>query len=354
MSEYISKEPKVNVLPVCNPMITTYTQHAHLLSILTNYEQTYQWIFGNYIQLYINKDYKINWGDFYFPATNDTRPSDTCKWLISQKIHRDIVATKWESVIDFIIECIDLNNYVHTMINYFYVPVSDRFNKLHMHHDVFIYGYDLSKEILYVSDFFREGKYSRETISFSDFSLAFSTYNLTKNPDYLNEMIYLYKFNDDYKNIYKFSFDSILNSIKNYLFSSVPEYWDIYDYEGDKCDKDFGMGIYSTLKNYAKDISNSETSLFDIRPFYLLYDHKRIMTLRLEYLYKQGYLAEFDSDNIMRYSEVEANARDVVNVVVKYDVQKDEGRNNKNLIEILINILNNIEKEESEILKLLF
>lgn len=56
-------------MPVSYPMITTYTQHAHLLSILTHYECAHPWIFSNYIQLFINKDYKHHWGDFYFPLT---------------------------------------------------------------------------------------------------------------------------------------------------------------------------------------------------------------------------------------------------------------------------------------------
>lgn len=57
------------ILPVSYPMITTYTQHAHLLSVLTHYECAHPWIFSNYIQLFINKDYKHHWGDFYFPLT---------------------------------------------------------------------------------------------------------------------------------------------------------------------------------------------------------------------------------------------------------------------------------------------
>lgn len=71
-----------NKLPVTYPMITTYTQHAHLLSILTSYESNYDWIFSNYIQLFINRDYKHNWGDFYFPLPYTLRPSDSCGWIL--------------------------------------------------------------------------------------------------------------------------------------------------------------------------------------------------------------------------------------------------------------------------------
>lgn len=153
------------ILPVNYPMITTYTQHAHLLSILTYYEYTKGWIYSNYIQLYMNRDYKHNWGDFYFPFPYELRPSDTCKWILSQKIKRDTVIKKG-SVIDFIIDSINSDNYVHTMLNYYYVPVSVHYKKTHSHHDMLIYGYDLDKKIFHVADFFRYGKYTMKLFLF--------------------------------------------------------------------------------------------------------------------------------------------------------------------------------------------
>lgn len=52
-------EQKLNCieLEISEPIITTYTHHVHLLSILGCYPQTYPWIYSNYIQVYINKDY---------------------------------------------------------------------------------------------------------------------------------------------------------------------------------------------------------------------------------------------------------------------------------------------------------
>lgn len=345
--DFFHRNTKAKILPVSYPLITTYSQHAHLLSILTYYDFTYPWIFTNYIQMFINKDYKHNWGDFYFPSAYETRPSDTCQWLVTQKIHRNLVENKWKSVIDFIIEAIDSNNYVHTMLNYYYLPNSERYKILHLHHDIFVYGYDKNRKVLYCSDFFRSGIYSQEEISFSDFTLAFSKYNLTKNPDYLNEMVYLYKFNIDYRNKYKFSTDAVMDSIKCYLNNNPQEYWNIFNYENDKKNMDFGMEIYKTLKNYANTLLDSENE-FSIRPYSLLYDHKRIMTLRLEYLFKQGHIEEFGLDNIKRYSQIETQAKTIVNILVKCSISKNAG-----LIDKAIDILNNIEKEEYELLSLL-
>lgn len=327
------------ILPISYPMITTYTQHAHLLSILTYHERAHPWIFNNYIQLYINKDYKHNWGDFYFPLTYELRPSDACKWITTQKIHRDTVTSKWDSVIHFIIENINSHHYVHTMVNYFNVPLSDRYNKLQLHHDIFVYGYDLNREILYVSDFFKNGVYSQEELSFADFSLAFSTNHLTTNHDYLREMVYLYKFNDQYQD--HFSAETLLNSLRNYYDNKPPEYWEMFNYGGDRNNLDFGMQIYTTLKNYVRSTVDNESKL-DIRPFHLLYDHKKIMTLRLKYLYDNRLLGQLTQEHIDRFISIEVMAKIMMNLVLKYNLTR-----NRSILESLQTKITNIEKEES-------
>ncbi|GEM_PF-1121264 len=329
------------VLPISYPMITTYTQHAHLLSILTHYECAHPWIFSNYIQLFINKDYKHNWGDFYFPLAYELRPSDACKWITTQKIHRDTVTAKWDSVIHFIIENINSNQYVHTMVNYFYVPLSDRYNKLQLHHDIFVYGYDLNREILYVSDFFKNGVYSQAEISFADFDLAFNTNHLTTNHDYLRGMVYLYTFNDQYQDQFSFSADSQVHSIKNYFTKKPPEYWEMFNYEGDRDRLDFGMGIYTTLFNYVKETSDNKSQL-DIRPFHLLYDHKKIMTLRLKYLYDNRHLLHLNQEHIDEFISIEVKARILVNAAFKYNLTRD-----RSILDSLQTQIRNIENEES-------
>jgi hypothetical protein len=330
------------ILPVSEPMITTYTHHAHLLSILTYYEQAYPWIFSNYIQLFINKDYKNKWGDFYFPLPYELRAPETCKWLVTQKLNRSLVESKWSSVIDFIKECIDTENYVHTMINYFYVPISDRYKRLNFIHDIFIYGYDTEKKELYVSDFFKGGKYSKQVISFEDFTLAFSCYQFAENNDYMHQLVYLYKFNNNCD--YQFHIQNVVKSIRMYLFGQVPEYWEQYN-NGNRQEIVFGTQIYMTLKNYAVRLKQ-EGEYFDIRAFYLLYDHKKLMTLRLKYLKEQNYLMVMENDiNISKAEETEAKARDIVNLLFKYLFNK-----NTREIDRVINLLEEIEKEEYKIL----
>ncbi|BCJ94250.1 hypothetical protein acsn021_18190 [Anaerocolumna cellulosilytica] len=330
------------ILPVSEPMITTYTHHAHLLSVLTHYRQAYPWIFSNYIHLFINKDYVNKWGDFYFPLPYEIRTPETCNWIETQKVNRHLVETKWDSVINFVKECIDTENYIHTMINYAYLPVSDRYKRSNTNHDIFIYGYDTDKKELYVSDFFKGGKYSHQMISFEDFTLAFSQYHQAVNNDYLRQVVYLYKFNNGCG--YQFSIQNIVNSFRMYLSGQVPEYWDQYN-NGNRQEIVFGTQIYETLKNYAVRLMKKEEP-FDARAFYMLYDHKKLMALRLKYLKEQGYFITIHNDlNISKAEEMEIITRDMVNVLLKFRFN-----NNPRELDRVIKLLEETQKREYDIL----
>lgn len=328
-------------LPVCYPMITTYTQHAHLLTILTGNEFTYDWIFSNYIQLYINKDYEHNWGDFYFPFPYELRPSDTCKWIISKKIGKDLILKKWRTIIDFVIDSIDMGNYIHTMINNFYIPLSQAYKKYNYRHDIFIYGYNTKERILYVSDFFATGKYSFEEISFTDFEKAYSADHLAANSDYLNGLVYLYSLNKECD--YKFDINNIISSLKAYYNCNTPEYWLMYNNEniGNIV---FGNQIYTTLSNYISKAINGNADI-DLRPFYLLYDHKKIMLLRIKYLNQKGYFSECYEKSINDLTIIEEQCRLLVSLVIKYNITK-----NTKLINKAINVLNLVKNQENDIL----
>ena len=290
-----------------------------------------------------NKDYKHNWGDFYFPFPYELRSIDSCKWILTQKIHRDVIDGKWESIINFIIDSINSNNYVHTNINYFYVPLGPIYNKVHYNHDILIFGYDLDEKVLYVSDFFDMGKYSYEKISFLDFGRAYSSYSIAENMDYLYSMVCLYKIN--LKCDYVFSLENISNSISSYLYSSIPEYWNNYNSDNRK-DIVFGMEIYTTLKSYITRVKSSCDSDIDIRPFYMLYDHKKIMVLRVKYLYEHEYYKNYNNQNIIGLTKIESQTKNVVYLLIKYNISK-----NNNILDKVINMLNNLENDEKNILK---
>lgn len=334
---------KRKILPNCYPMISTYNYHANIMSILGNYPETYSWVISNFIQLYMNKDLNYAWGDFYFPFPYDMGPYSTCRWIYNQKIERCNVDIMCDSPISFIIDCINSNNYVSTKINHFYLPVSRFYKDRHFNHNAFIYGFDLDEEILYVADFFKSGKYSNEKISFSDFTQSFRSYNKDTSPDYINGVIYLFKFNSEYD--YRFSIENITNSIRAYLHGDVPEFWNFYNNDERK-NLVFGIQVYDTLKNYIIRKMSNKDSYIDIRCFYLLYEHKKLMVLRFKYLNELGYFKDINNNiNISKLSDLEVKSQIIVNLILKYSFTRDTSLANR-----IVSLLEYIKIEECAIL----
>lgn len=113
---------------------------------------------------------------------------------------------------------------------------------------------------------------------------------------------------------YEYNLKNIYNYIKQYYYSIVPEYWTIYN----NCDRSrafFGMDFYNKLNNY---LVNSKGKKIDIRPFYLLYDHKKMMKLRLQYLITHTKNLQLPEE-IFKYCDLLIEKNEiVVNLMLKY------------------------------------
>jgi len=325
----------MSVLKLSTPIVTTYTQHAHLLAILGSYTHTHAWIYSNYINIFSNKDLiKEPWADFYFPMPYELRPSDNCKFIITQKFKRDFLKDRFSSIAEFIMNSIDEGCYIHLMLDYFHIPGSQDFGRAHRIHDALIYGYDLTRNVIMACDFVMTGKYDKLEIPISKIELAFSDYGLAWNADFLKGIVYLYSVNGNCD--YEFNINNIFNSIKLYLNSTMLEYWNVYNCENSK-DIVCGIGIYEALRDY---VSNVER--IDIRPFYLLYDHKKIMVSRFDYLAKNGLI---DNEYSKSLTDIKDESQNIINRLLKY---KFDGK--REALEKTVENLKVMEDNEYEIL----
>lgn len=328
------------VLNIKYPTITTYTQHAHLLAILENESRAKPWIYSNYIQIYANKDLNINnWADFYFPMPYEIRPFELCKWIEVQKNSEEYVDSNHESIIEYVSKMIDRNYYVHMMINYKYLAGS-RFSKRNRDrkHDVLIYGYDNEKELLYCADFmFDKSKYSFGECTFSELISAYNNDIVKKDSSYLNHYIYSYKVKADCD--YEYHLNNIVFWIRQYISGESPEYWNGFNY----CNKKnilWGINYYDALWQSLLTLSDEG---IDVRFYYLLKDHKKIMKDRLLFL---EYFIPQMGEYIREYEKIYYNIALIVNMVIKYNIT-----NEKVLVKKIIDKLKETKNIEYKILE---
>lgn len=311
-------------LPIIYPVITTYTHHAHLLSILGAYKYTDAWVYGNYIQLFCKNNYmQDSWSDFYFPNSYETKPYDLCSWINVEKIAWDILDDK-NGIVEFLIKAINNNCYISMMIDYYYVKKSYYYNKEHYSHEVLISGYDRKKEEFICADFlFRSQKYSIETVGFIEIEEAFENCNKTKLEFFKNKLLHLISMNENSTLV--FSEQNILNHISEYYKGSIPEYWRLFS--GEELENlAFGLNVYEAIIKYLKQVISTGSKYLDSRPIYLLCDHKTIMVQRMKMLLKKGSeeYHNYYQELMDEYEKLEKQLNAILIATMRYNYDNNE------------------------------
>lgn len=344
------KTDTLHKLPIVYPIITSYNHHAHLLSIIGAYKETYPWVMSNYVNVFCHRDnIKHSFCDFYFPMPNEVRAPELCPWILSQKISADLFQSTKLDILDFVLNCIDQKTYVHIMIDYFYVEQTARYQNTHRNHDLLIYGYDKKQEILYCSDFLFSNlqKYTFSHISFSALREGFMNCKLDKSSGYLKGQFYLYKMREAKHVRYRFNPIHIVNALKQYVNSDIPEYWLIHNIRDNLDDRAFGLDVYDVLAEHVEIVKRNQLGYIDIRLFYVLYDHKKIMKHRFEYL------MEVDEKNIALYQEMvkqfeglEQDLQIIVFLIIKFHI-----KNKDSVADNIIRCLKEIRDKEEQVIR---
>lgn len=80
----------------------------------------------------------------------------TNSYIKEYEVSKTLIDKKWDDIMKAVIDIIDLDQYVYLDINTSYISNYKSF-KQNQIHDLFIYGYNLEKKVIYVADFFENG-----------------------------------------------------------------------------------------------------------------------------------------------------------------------------------------------------
>lgn len=292
-------------LPVEYPPITSFPAIANSLSILwVNKDKTLPWISDRYIQLIIRPHHPLTRSDFYDQA-------DTDNFIISGHgcpfigwLRNNQTTANFTDFSEYIEYQIKHDYYLDACLDNFYLSCSIHYNKRHYIHQTFIYGFNSEKRQVFVSDFYGDGKYERRTVSYDE---------INKSIEGIDYFINLYKYNDF---DYKINLDLLKLSIEDYIYCR--DSFKRFEFSCPSYNRDILYGI--DFYNYIIDVFCEEEQI-DARPFHILYDHKTMMKIRLDYLMK---LNIFDNSKIMgiyrRNDSLLHDSLTLRNFVLKYNL----------------------------------
>lgn len=333
----MSRQTK-RILPRVNPSLQTFAGVTHTLSILESHgNETKSWRMENYIVLQANviKAFEGQiFANFYtIPNLFDHGNPEIqarnyyCPYFNIYSIPiKDYTEKIFDPVIDSIINFIDDECYVELPIDLFAIKKFNIMN--HFLHTPLIYGYNKDEQMFYMSDFANEKKYEEMVCTFEEIREAFNSGMevIKNNTDPLTVSIFAKSVNVIKYHFYFHEFD-----IKRFCNQVYDE---IHPEEATKCykkyelvdkysEKFWGTDIYDALVESIK-YSHKKGEIYDnLRPFHLIYDHKKGLCERFEYC---AQLYSDKQDSILTLSkkmnELAGDAQELQNKIVKNRIRK--------------------------------
>ena len=312
---------KSRILPIATPFITSYTNIASTFSIIgVQEEQIIPWISDHLIQLVGREEEgKMidQWATFYDFATKDAIPAYEGIPFIS-KCKFDRVALEISDFALFIEEQINAGYYVHAYLDRYYLKVSNDYLKEHYNHQTFIYGYDRSKNEIYIADFYNQ-KFDFVSVSYQDINLSYNT-DISIKEEYINfwkNHIYTSK-QLDYK--YEINIDLLKLSLKDYIDRKDSFLKYEYTFTHRNVKTFFGLDFYNVLKIHC----NKHTEFIDYRAFHILCDHKKAMKTRFDYLNNNNFINKSMTYKLnIDIEDLFGETIRLRNMVLKYNIQSD-------------------------------
>ncbi len=320
-------------LELYHPPINCYLHHAYPLTVAMSHKDFYAWLFSNYIQLeYFGSSKTLNFLTYPICGTDSLCPLIDYKRLDLEFIYKSNI-----DIFDFIKTSINLGYYVVTYTDEFYIPERISYvNKTHFRHDIMIYGYDSDKSLFNVIGYNEKLKYASSCVGFSEFESSF-----LNSIDKTNDIILMKaKDSNSYNPFYEFDIENVKNLLSDYLFSKNTSA--NFRSLGKPNDSISGISVYNQLIKYYQNIlqNNNNNARCDVKHFHLLYEHKKTMVSRLQYLIENKYINP-KSDFISIFHNLEKEALNKRNVIMKYNATK-----NKSQISTIIDSLHKMCESE--------
>lgn len=352
MNFYKSKEKKMIKCKKLDikipPPSLAYGHIINPLVVILAHPDTENWFYSNYIQLcsmkhpfvYGEEDVELmNFFPKYFSDFDSF-------YLRVHNITDDIIDLTEDNLISHMIEWIEKGYYIQTFLNEGEIPGTYMCShKIHALNEQLFYGYNLEEKVFYITVFNEKDHFSESVISFEALKKVFFSdkcRELVEQCEWLcvgkKYGMNLFKFKEYVK--YEFNLNVVINSLEDYVNASNSAE-NLSWLTQEKKDFVFGVDVYKSLIDWL-NLHNNEP--VDIRSVFELWDHKKIMYDRIEFLINKGFLTE--KKYLEEYRKIVDLSNDVRLLIIKYNIIRK-----RELIDRIINTLNELKNKEVPILE---
>lgn len=328
------------ILPMRYPPITSYQPYANMLSVLINYPETEHWIYSHFIQmkLVLNDDFHDISRDVHLTYTSES-DRGFCPFIHYQALKREILELVTDDFVGFFVRCLQHDHYVKCIVDLSKIEGTQSYGGAKNPHEFFIYGYDLERQVFHVAEFDFTGRYSFEITRFDQFDEAFRV--CAPEDDYVDGCGVFQLWS---KQRYRYEFNAALvaDTLEDYLHSRNTVFRSQKMNDNDV----YGLAIYPYMEQYFRYLFGQK-NFADTRILHNLYDRKRMMNLRLDYMERNGYLRPHPRIREL-YGKMEQMALHARNTAIKYNITQS-----RSLTGTIFKYLDEFPRLEEEAIRLI-
>ncbi|GEM_PF-2371976 len=323
-------------LPIAVPDITSYTHVTYALSIMHTDPDALRWVYSNYIQLFTRESGHSIQVDHYTPTAEHH--------LIpclggSQRLTRKTLEKYAGGFVNFARESIEDGYYVWTSVDEFYIPGTAAYQNRSNPHAIMIHGYDDARSVFRLTGYFENQRYGEAEVSYADMEQAYYGFE-PKDDIHWTNFVRMLKLNRYYKKFYEFKTHWVMEQLEEYgLAKPSSRRMEVFEEKVDSPTV-WGSDAYDRLQLQI-DRHIAKEGIVDHRPFYVLWEHKKMMNKRIAYMEENGFY-RFSERSKEEWLKIEQSALLARNLELKYLVSF-----NNRFLEQLKDQLAALKREES-------
>jgi hypothetical protein len=256
-------------LPLAEPLAHGYQFYAFPLAILATVEESKDWILTNYVHLVYDKRLQSAPVPFAFYLFDYSQSP----WLQTVKTDRFWVAASSHDIVDICRESIAAGYYPYLNLNEFHVPDREAFGTYDQTHDVLLSGFDDEAGSFTVYGYRANHSLGLTQVGYSEFRRSYESLDRVDNTCH---QVYFYRVDRGAR----FPMDTavVREAFEDYLAGANPSAR--FAMLRPRWDRTYGVDCYDPLLRYLDSYLAGEEA-FDIRHFHVLWEHKRLMVMRL-------------------------------------------------------------------------
>jgi hypothetical protein len=312
-------------LPLAEPPIRGFLRWTSTLSIVGNNERTMPWFYCNFLQVWCTKHYLENKAEMFFDffRGNKCEAYFNNPFLETTVCNFDMLSFLDErNVIDYFTAKIEEGYYPFVFIDESRIPHSPSFNVYSFPHHILLYGFDREERTFRIMMFDRNWIYGSHLINFDEFTDAFFAMKRNvKEKGLYDQCTFFYKSDPNFE--YRFDKTALVNEARDFLNSETNQ----NRINLNPTTEVYGLETYDYISKFYESWGRNDPSLVRrgfFRHLHILWEHKKVMTERLRFLFAHQYL-EKDDILIAGYQDLTNRAEKLRNMLLMHMRRPSEG-----------------------------